>query len=838
MTSLKKLRPPALFLFIFLMTGIYSGEQLPELSDWKLPILSVLSVFFILSCFLTRRFSFIFILLIIFGFGFFSIQAKVYPDLEDDHISQYFNIKNTIVQGEVIEFVRHYKRKIKTSILCRQILLPGRMQGQTPSQTPGQSVKKVRGKIELSIYFASGPLPKYGDIIEFQSTIRPAENFKNPGAFDYVRYLKLKGLAGRAYCKQKNIRILKEERPKNPFNRFVLGLLRAIEQIRTDFYHFISDQTRTSEHPEHAKILAALITGKSELIDQKTQEYFSKAGISHLFAISGLHLSIIVLIFYTIAYNCLAVFPKYLITGRAKKIAGIIILFPLFIYAIFSGFSSSTQRAFIMAAVFMFSFISEKEKDFISAISIAGIIILIMDAAALFSISFQLSFIAVSFIVAGLSLIKNKSPIFESHLIGRITILACISFFAALGTAPLIAHYFHMISLIQIISNLFFIPLIGFIILPSGLVALIFFPFIPDISGWIIHMTNYLMSGCIRLSEIISMIPFSWIRIMSFDISKIIAAYMIMLLMYAGIKRQKKAFVFLLIFPLIVSLNIFVKTSPFDSPKNKMLISLLDVGQGNSALIETSQGRKILVDGGGFPGSSTFDTGKFILAPFLWQKNIDTLDCVILTHPESDHLRGLIYILENFKVHKLIKNTDSSSVASYKKMMEICEKKNIIIHEISEIAENLIIGDVQLFFPSRSDLVKPRTLNNKSLVFKISCKNFSMLFTGDILESREKQLASLYGDKLRSNILTSPHHGSSSSSSPEFLEKVRPQSIVISCGRNNRYNFPHAEVLKRYNSIGARIFRTDRDGAVFITSYGNYYQVTGYGGGNWGDEKQ
>jgi competence protein ComEC len=810
---LKTFRPPALFLFIFLMAGIYSGEQLPELREWKLHIITALSAFFILSFFLTRRFSFIFFLLMIFSFGLFSIQAKVYPDLADDHISQYFNIKNTIVQGKIIEFVRHYERKIKTSILCRQVLLPD------------QGLKQVSGKIELNIYFSSGQLPEYGDIIEFKSTLRSAANFKNPGAFDYVRYLTLKGLSGRAYCSQKNIRILKEERPTN---LFVRGL-RAIEQIRTRFYYFILDQTRASEHPEYAKILAALITGKSELIDQNTQEYFSKAGISHLFAISGLHLSIIVLIFYTIAYNCLSIFPQYLITGKAKKIAGIIILFPLLIYAIFSGFSSSTQRAFVMAAVFIFSFISEKEKDIISAISTAGIIILIMEPAALFSISFQLSFIAVSFIAAGLSLIRKKTFIFNPNIMGRISILACISFFAALGTAPLIAHYFHIISLIQIISNLFFIPIIGFIILPSGLAALISFPFIPGVSGWLIHITHYLMSGCIRLSEIISTIPFSWIRIMSVDISKILAAYMIMLLIYTGIKRQKKAFGLILILLLIISVNIFTNISPFDSPKNKMLISLLDVGQGNSALIETSQGRTILVDGGGFPGSSTFDTGKFILAPFLWQKRIDTLDLVILTHPESDHLKGLIYILENFDVHKLIKNTDNSSLSSYKKMMEICEKKKITIHEISYTSEKLLIGDVQLFFPSRSDSVKPVTLNNKSLVFKLSCKNFSILFPGDILESGEKQLASLYGNKLRSNILVSPHHGSSSSSSPEFLEKVRPENIIISCGRNNSYKFPHAEIVKRYIGMNARIFRTDTDGAVFITTDGKHYKITSYG---------
>ena len=302
-----------------------------------------------------------------------------------------------------------------------------------------------------------------------------------------------------------------------------------------------------------------------------------------------------------------------------------------------------------------------------------------------------------------------------------------------------------------------------------------------------------------------------------------------MLLIYTGIKRQKKAFAFILILLLIISVNIFAKTSPFGSPKNKMMISLLDVGQGNSALIETSQGRKILIDGGGFPGSSTFDTGKFILAPFLWKKGIDTLDLVILTHPESDHLKGLIYILENFKVHKLIKNTDHANLSSYKKLIEICKKRQIPILEISHTNKKLEIGDTHIFFPSRAVSLIPNNLNNNSLILKLSYKNFSMLFPGDILKSREKQLALLYGRKLHSNVLLAPHHGSFSSSSLDFLEKVRPEIVVISCGRNNKYNFPHTEVLKRYNYMNARILRTDTDGAVFITTDGNHYEITSYG---------
>jgi competence protein ComEC len=793
------------------MAGIALGDCLPDSKTYVWPVLAVLSGLSILAVFFYRQAFFPLFLFLICGLGLLSIQMKLFPVYPDDHIRQFFNIKKILVKGKIVSFSRHYDKKIKVTLECRNIILPG------------QISKRVSGRVDLSIYLSSGPIPQYGDMIEFESTLRPVQNFENPGAFDYAGYFKLKGLAGTAYCDQKNIRIINGSDPEKLFLRVV----RVIEKTRLDFYAFILDHTGPSET---GKALAALITGKTELITPDLRELFSKAGISHLFAISGLHLSIIGFLFFSGISNFLSIFPKFLITGRSKKLAGAITVIPLMVYCIFSGFSPSTQRAFIMTLALLFSLISEKEKDFPSSLSMAGILILFIDSAALFSISFQLSFIAVGFIVGGLSLIKKEAFLYKDNLLGKTAMLLCVSFFASLGTFPLTAHYFHTISIVQLISNLVFIPVVGFVLLPLGIVSLLGFSFFPVFSGWIIHLCHFLISFSILFSGVIASMPFSWARIMSLDWIEITLIYLMFTFFYALLKRKRKISGAILLVIGVLGIYNFLNGPSIKNP-DILAITIMDVGQGNSALIQTPQGRHILVDGGGFAELSAFDTGKYILAPFLWQNKIDTLDYIILSHPESDHLNGLIYILNNFKVHTFIKNADMRETEAYKKLMETCKKNRIRIWEPSERGEAIYLGQTAVIFLETADHYASGDLNNNSLVFRISYKRFSMLFPGDILSAREKSLAGKNALNLHSNILLSPHHGSSSSSTEIFLDKIMPKSVIISCGRNNRYKFPHPDVLKRYNDMGIHIFRTDRDGAVFISSDGLDYGIKTHKGG-------
>jgi len=706
------------------------------------------------------------------------------------------------ITGRVVSFKKHYKKKYSMIVLTQAI------------ETKDNTKKKVTGRIKLNIYGLSKTIPEFGDYILFESSIRSIRNFMNPGAFDYKKFLKLKGIYGTAYSYPGKIKILTQTDEIN----FFLKLIRKIENLRTCYYDFILIHAKDLET---SKIIASLITGKKEVISQDMRDLLSKAGISHLLAISGLHLSIVSLLFFLFFYQVLSFFPRLAISGRSKKIAGLLSLFPLVGYAIFSGFSPSTQRALIMIIVLLFSFVSEKEKDIISSISVAGILILALDSTALFSISFQLSFVAVVFIAGGAFLLKRYFLMPKKNIITQIGLMLSVTFFASLGTFPLTAYYFNMVSIIALISNFIFIPIIGFIVLPLGLISLVCFSYFPLVALLIIQVCTQILLVSIMVLKFLVWLPFSWLRITSLQWNEIAVIYLVLVLIFFGLKGHKKLFVFIpVLILLLVALN-FSSDWPQKTANSNLSITILDVGQGNSAFIQTPEGKNILVDGGGFSDISSFDTGRFILAPFLWQKGIRSLDYVILSHPESDHLNGLIFILDNFDVKTVLKNNDQTNSEPYVTLMKICKKKNIRIWNPSARAEQLNCGAIKLIFYEADKKKFSYDFNNNSLIFKLVYNKFSMLFAGDILHHREKNLSMNTDIDLYSDILLSPHHGSSTSSTDIFLDKVAPGTVIISCGWHNRYGFPHNKVLKRYLKRGIQIFRTDKDGAIFISSDGN-----------------
>ncbi|MCD4720287.1 MAG: DNA internalization-related competence protein ComEC/Rec2 [Desulfobacula sp.] len=817
-TFFKPLNPASLFIFFSMMAGILAGNLS---SDYKTLAFWAFLALFVLVCltfYLNKKIVLIFILGLVFNFGYLSIQVKLFPDLPSHHISNYLDSEKFKITGSIVSFTKHYEKKFKLILLCHTI------------ETKDGKKEKVTGRINLNLYRFPKVVPQFGDIIMFKSSIRSVRNFMNPGAFDYKSFLKLRQIYGTAYSDARKIKILTDPDQIG----FISGQIRKIEKVRTDYYHFILNHTK---HSTAGKIMASLITGKKQVISPDMRDLFSKAGISHLLAISGLHLSIVSLLFFYLFYWFLSFMPALLIAARSKKIAGILTIVPLVFYAVFSGFSPSTQRALIMIIVLLISFVSEKEKDILSSLSIAGILILIIDPAALFSISFQLSFIAVIFIIYGVSqmqnwvqnlsqnLFKKGSFIAKKNLFSKVLMMMSVTFFAGLGTLPLTAHYFNIVSTIALISNLIAIPVLGFIVLPAGLISLVCFPYFPLFATFIINVCTKLISVLITLSEFLVSIPYSWSRTITLQWSEIAAIYLVFIAIFFILKGIRKTPVFLLFLSVLLILFNFSNTRLDKTLKPNLSITIIDVGQGNSALIQTPEGKRILVDGGGFSDSSSFDTGRFIIAPFLWQKRIRSLDTVILSHPESDHLNGLIFILQNFNVHTLIKNADMRNSRNYTALIKACEDRDIrILNPLSD-GNLLDFGTTRLLFYDSLKNSFSYDFNNNSLVFKVIYNDFSMLFPGDILSLREKNLSSLNNPDLHSDILLSPHHGSSTSSTKFFLDKVQPKSVIISCGWHNRYGFPHTKVLKRYNKMGISIFRTDEDGAIFISSDGKNHNI-------------
>jgi len=256
-------------------------------------------------------------------------------------------------------------------------------------------------------------------------------------------------------------------------------------------------------------------------------------------------------------------------------------------------------------------------------------------------------------------------------------------------------------------------------------------------------------------------------------------------------------------------------------------VTVIDVGQGSASLLELPGGRAILVDGGGFSDNSSFDVGEKIIAPFLWRKKIRTVDTLILSHPNSDHLNGLIYIAHYFNVRTVWTNNESVNTLGYANFMEVIAHKNIQLPVFEDMPRRHRIGEVELnlLYPPANHIQlrntqKWRNANNNSLIVKASLKSISFLFPGDVMAEAENELVHLEGNNLSSTVLIAPHHGSKTSSSMIFLNAVNPQVVVISSGLNNPFKLPHPETLKKYENKGCAIWRTDLSGAIRLATDG------------------
>jgi len=238
----------------------------------------------------------------------------------------------------------------------------------------------------------------------------------------------------------------------------------------------------------------------------------------------------------------------------------------------------------------------------------------------------------------------------------------------------------------------------------------------------------------------------------------------------------------------------------------------------------------MLIDGGGFSDNSSFDVGEKIIAPFLWNRKIKTIETIVLSHPNSDHLNGLLYIAGHFNVKNVWSNHQAAKTMGYKRFLEIIRTKHIHWPCFRDIPRTSMINGtkVQILYPPENfmdDRSVWRDLNNNSIVLRCVYGSKSILFPGDIEAMAEKELVHLAGADLKSTVLVAPHHGSKTSSTGLLLAKTDPEVVVISAGWNNRFNFPHPAVLQRYQNLGCRIYRTDLNGAVTITTDGRTLDI-------------
>jgi competence protein ComEC len=852
---------PAIPLLIFLICGILFGSYLAGYEIWAATA-AIICTGFCLRQISRKKNARIIPIVFFISLGYLSVQPWVSPRLPANHILHYTDTHRWDITGRIAD--EPLKINNRTRFHLQVTSLSG--DGQT---------RAVSGKLRVT---ALGNIPDLsaGDWVQCNSRIRSLTNFKNPGGFDYKKYMAFKGIRASTYIKGDTLVVI----DKHPLG----GFFQIIESGRSTFSGLIEKSGQTQVQG----VLKALIIGDRSQISTETRQAFNRAGVGHLLAISGLHIGIVATVAFGFFHQLMTRFKPFLWRAWTRKGAALLSLLPVFAYGMMAGFTPSTQRAVIMVSIFLLTFLFEREQDPLNTLALAALIILVADPPSLFSISFQLSFTAVFAIIYGFSWVQKRTAALKTLITGdrrlrfisRLISFFLVSFFAVCGSLPLVAVYFNQISLVGLAANFIVVPLVGFLAIPLGLVALFVSPLSTTAAFWCIQASSGILTIALAVVQFFADLPFAAVKTFTPGLLEIGCFYVLCWALLnlhrqprltagkpgtgtavksvtsnfeislggadSGLGKFQRIFRSIQVKRLSQSdlakaaLVLVLVTLAADTcywlhqrfGYADLRVTVIDVGHGSSSLLEFPGGYTMLIDGGGFADNSAFDVGAAIVAPLLWRKKIRTVDALILTHPNSDHLNGLIYIARHFHVKKVWTNSEAQNTLGYKNFMEVIKNKRIDLPSFADMSQNHWINGVKLDFlypPTgflkRREKEKWRNTNNNSLVVKVSMGSTSFLFPGDIMAAAEKELVGIAGRKLNSTVLIAPHHGSRSSSSTVFLGEVNPDVIVISSGRQNRFKLPHPATLNKYQQHGSSIFRTDLNGAVSLSTDGQQLEI-------------
>ncbi|MBW2630816.1 MAG: DNA internalization-related competence protein ComEC/Rec2 [Deltaproteobacteria bacterium] len=842
------MRRPVIPLLTALILGITVGSlvNIPDIPALAALLATIAALLFPVVA--GRKGSIAFCLLIsLFLLGILNINLYLHPYCGRDDITLHAGKDKLTVEGLVCNPPRVLRNKTSLVVNSTRIIRD-------------ENVIPVHGKIFLSVK-DNNRLFKYGNYIRAKVKFKEPHNFNNPGGFDYKRYLLYRGIRLRGYISSPSDIVIMRESAGDYFRT-------RIERYRSHLRELILEN---APFPE-GSILRALVLGEKEGIPEDIIEGFNRAGVSHILAISGLHVGIIAFISLIIIRTIMKSSEYLLLRFNIFKVSALFAVIPIISYAFIAGLRISTIRATIMILCFLIALLAGRGRDLLNILAFAAFAILIISPASLFDISFQLSFMAVASIILITPTLGSMIPRRTGDGILRKGIISIILFMmvslsAMIGTYPLIALYFNRVSSIALLSNLFIIPIIGFIVLPLGILFIITAPFAP-IATALIQIASFFIRISVSIIDFLSSFSFSNFHVTTPTVPEIILYYLLIItaLKLLDVWRSKEggtdhtpgAVTESCFFPVAAthlgklyranrsrvlalflgSILLFFTVDAFytniKAARQKYLeVTFIDVGQGSSTLIKFPGGVTMLVDGGGFYDRS-FDLGKYVVAPYLWHEKIKKVDVMVLTHPDQDHIGGLPYIADNFKVGEVWSNGCESKNESCRKLKKIIMGKAIHHRIVDKDTEEQTIGGASIRILNPAKSVSGRGLhfpdsdyNNNGVVMKITFGNMSILLPADISESAEAELIAS-GSDLKADILMAPHHGARSSSSTPFLKAVRPEIVIVSCGPGNVFGFPHSDVLDRYRKAGTRVLRIDKCGAVTIQTDGEKIETENY----------
>lgn len=657
----------------------------------------------------------------------------------------------------------------------------------------GPERRPASGRVQLTVY---GELPAplgESQRVAVEARLHRPIGYRNPGGFDYPAHLRREGILLVGHARADRLTPLTPDRPpwSVAVKRWAVGVI-------------IARLPETS-----GALLTGLLLGERSALPPESDEAFRRAGVYHILAVSG----------FNVALLAGAVFAVLAMCGVPRRAAAVVAAVALTGFALVVGGQPSVLRATLMGLLLLAALLLDRESQLPNALALAVLALLLWRPGDLWEPGFQLSFAATAGLV-------HLTPWLTGLLAGRgvtpwLAAAVAVSVGAQAAVTPIMLTHFNQLSLIGVAANLAVVPLAA-AATTLGMLALLVELLSGGLAALLFHALWLVLLVLRALVWLAAALPAAMVHLPAPAVAVSAAWYAVLLLApTAAASRRVRIVVFVLLVT-VAGLSLW----PWLRPTERMLrVTFLDVGQGDAALVELPDGPRLLVDGG--PGGpQRLDVGERVLAPFLWNRPLVHLDAVAMSHWDVDHSGGLGAVLTRFRVGEFWESgrgapTTPETVAAL--------VRSRTPRRVLSAGQRLWLGRalITVLGPAPGP---PLAANDESLVLRLDWRGVSILLPGD-LGPRGEALLLERGGPLGAVVLKVAHHGSRFSSGAPFLQASRPLVAVISVGAGNPFHHPSAEVLGRLETTGARVYRTDRDGAVVLETDGRVLRVTAWARG-------
>ena len=629
--------------------------------------------------------------------------------------------------------------------------------GDYPGQTPE--------RLKLSWYY--GEPVRAGETWQFYVRLKPPHGFMNPGGFDYEAWLFQNGIHATGYVRESDVNRMLQ--PAGLFDD-TAGRQRIAEII-----------TSMPDGSAFAGFVAALAVGDRSAIDPRQWDVLINTGTNHLMAISGLHIGLAAAFGFWLCRRLLpACIMQTIPAQHAAMTAAVIVAL---IYAMLAGFAIPTQRALLMLVCVAGASLLRRTTRPMDVLSVALLLVLLWDPAAVMSAGFWFSFLAVAVIFHALTGRMARS---------RWLKWGWMQLVIALALFPLSLFLFQQASLVSPLANLFMVPYVSLLVVPLILLGLLILPISAAASAALFGLADSLFDLIWPLLQWLSDFPYSHLLKAQPGIFMTIMALAGVGILLAPRIRYWRAVGIVLLIPAVI-------WQPQPPQAGAYELNVLDVGQGLAIVIRTRSRTLVYDTGARF--SDRLDSGEAVLLPFLTHEGIEKIDLLMISHGDGDHIGGAESLLEAYPHTPVLGQGIDELSTPWRKFCEAGQKWT---------------WDGVDFTVLHPDGATYTATNNRSCVLKVEGEGGSVLIPGDIERQVETRLLKHSRDKLTADILIAPHHGSNSSSGVSFIEAVSPEIVIFAAGYRNRYQFPKQKIVARFAMLGSRMYTSGHSGAIRI----------------------